>query len=91
MNERQMTHELKILPLYFQLVRSGAKTFEVRKNDRDFHAGDELILREWDGDYTGRRIHRWVGYVYHGTGEYGLSNGYCILALKQSVKSRTFC
>ena len=45
-----MTHELKILPEYFNLVASREKTFEIRKNDRNYHAGDTLILKEWDGE-----------------------------------------
>jgi len=43
-----VTHELKIHPLFFGAVVCGAKTFEVRKNDRDFKAGDILILKEYD-------------------------------------------
>lgn len=50
-----MIHALKILPEYFEAVRNGRKTFELRNNDRDFRVGDYLALNEWDGDhYTGR-------------------------------------
>lgn len=42
------THELKTLPVYFDAVKRGDKTFEVRKNDRDFQTGDVLILKEYD-------------------------------------------
>lgn len=41
-------HHLKILPKYFQDVRKGIKSFEVRFNDRNFHVGDTLILEEYD-------------------------------------------
>lgn len=50
-----MTHDLKILPKYFEDVLSGIKTFELRENDRNFKTEDMLRLREFsDGEYTGR-------------------------------------
>lgn len=50
-----MIHALKTLPKYFEAVRKGDKTFELRENDRDFKVGDYLALNEWDGKtYTGR-------------------------------------
>ncbi|GAP05095.1 DUF3850 domain-containing protein, partial [Fructobacillus tropaeoli] len=30
-------HELKLDEKYFVLVNNGLKTFEIRKNDRDYH------------------------------------------------------
>lgn len=39
-----MTHYLKILPEYFKDVEFGTKTFELRRNDRDYHPGDMLVL-----------------------------------------------
>ncbi len=41
-------HYLKIWPEYFDAVRTGKKTFEVRKYDRHFVLGDILILHEYD-------------------------------------------
>lgn len=50
-----MIHELKILSGYFKDVLDGRKSFEVRKNDRDFREGDLLALNEYgEGGYTGR-------------------------------------
>lgn len=43
-------HELKIWPVYYQAVRNGSKTFELRKNDRGFQKGDRVVLREFDPD-----------------------------------------
>ncbi|EKE9396612.1 DUF3850 domain-containing protein, partial [Listeria monocytogenes] len=41
------THELKILSEYFWDIAEGRKTFEIRKNDRNFQVGDYLILKEF--------------------------------------------
>lgn len=82
-----MVHELKILPQYFDAVRLGYKSFELRKDDRDYRVGDILLLKEWNGkEYTGDECCREVGYIFHRTGEYGLANGYCILGLKRLHK-----
>lgn len=35
-----MIHQLKCDSKFFEDVASGKKTFEVRKNDRDFFVGD---------------------------------------------------
>lgn len=40
-------HVLKCWPQFFAKLASGEKTFEVRKNDRDYEVGDELHLREF--------------------------------------------
>jgi hypothetical protein len=42
-----MKHELKTWTEFFQAVKSGAKTFEIRENDRDYKVGDVLWLREF--------------------------------------------
>lgn len=48
MTERsRITHELKIWPQYFQPVLNGCMKFQLRRNDRNFKVGDELLLKEW--------------------------------------------
>ncbi len=64
-----MNHELKIWPEYYEVVRSGLKTFEIRKNDRGFQVGDTLLLREYDAnseEFTGRSITRSITYIVEG-------------------------
>ncbi|MGT3227270.1 DUF3850 domain-containing protein [Yersinia enterocolitica] len=53
------THQLKILPEYYQAVIEGKKKAELRENDRGYSIGDYLLLTEWDGGgdaYTGRKV-----------------------------------
>lgn len=76
-------HELKTWPTYFHAVADGVKTFELRKNDRDFQIGDQVHLLEYEPatkTYTGRRIDATICYVLHG-GCFGLEDGMCILQL----------
>lgn len=76
------THDLKILPEFYQAVKKGEKTFEVRKNDRDFKKYDVIILREWDEkNYTGKWIAKKIGYILPG-GQFGIEEGYVVLGLK---------
>jgi hypothetical protein len=78
-----LTHELKTWPIYFERVLAQEKPFEVRRNDRDFQAGDKLLLREWNPDtqqYSGRTINAIVSYVLNG-GDFGIQQGYCVLGL----------
>lgn len=57
-------HELKIFPKYFDAVVSGDKTFEVRRNDRDFNVGDILNLMEFDGSsYSGNNVLVKITYI----------------------------
>lgn len=78
-----MIHELKILPKWFEDVIQQKKTFEIRKNDRNYSVGDTLILKEWNkGKYTGREVKRTVSYIYYGDGTYGLSEEYVVMAIR---------
>lgn len=43
-----MTHELKCVSPYFEAVKNGSKTFEIRYNDRDFKVGDIIVLRKFN-------------------------------------------
>ncbi|MGE6376593.1 ASCH/PUA domain-containing protein [Peribacillus muralis] len=76
-----MTHGLKIHPEYFEAVITGKKTFEIRKNDKDYHVGDKLFLNEFDPinqKYTGRRTRVIVTYI---TG-YAQVDNYVVMGIK---------
>jgi len=77
-------HELKCRPEYFARIETGQKTFEIRKNDRDFQVGDILILKEFDPA---------VGWPDHGAYEsiraevvymtaFAQQDGYVVLGIK---------
>ena len=40
-----MEHNLDIQHNYFLDVKSGIKTFEIRRTNRDYNIGDKLILK----------------------------------------------
>tara|TARA_R110000851_G_scaffold44625_1_gene109566 strand:- start:1195 stop:1431 length:237 start_codon:yes stop_codon:yes gene_type:complete len=77
-----MEHTLKILPQYFEEVWDGNKTFELRKDDRDYKVGDTLRLLEFDyGNYTGRECNRTIWYILRDCEKYGLKKGFVILSI----------
>ncbi|WP_243113147.1 DUF3850 domain-containing protein [Ruminococcus sp. Marseille-P6503] len=77
-----VTHELKILPKFFNDVLSGRKTFEVRIEDKSkFNVNDKLLLMEFDGEkFTGRKLKVNVTYVLRD--EQLCKPGHCIMAIE---------
>ena len=78
-------HALKTWPEYWAAIESGAKTFEVRRDDdRSFQTGDILSLREWSPlheRFTGREVKRWVTYVLRDAEKFGVREGFVVLGL----------
>lgn len=74
-------HQIRLATMYFDDVVSGKKSFELRKNDRNYKVGDILEMLEFnDGRHTGRTVKAEVTYMLE---DYtGLTEGYCILATK---------
>ncbi|MFQ2114710.1 ASCH/PUA domain-containing protein [Aeromonas veronii] len=73
-----MKHELKIKPEYFAAVFFGEKTFEIRNNaDRNFQVGDSLLLKAWDGEFTGDFVEKVVSYITN----FEQKPGYVVLGL----------
>ena len=82
------SHLLKTWPVYFDALWYGQKTFEIRKNDRDYQVGDRLVLQEYDperGAYLDREIHADVSYRMPG-GRWGVAEDYCVMALRIVTK-----
>lgn len=74
----RIRHELKEWPQFFKFTRNGQKKFQLRRNDRDYQVGDELLLKEWQLEvlyhknlpapavkehYTGREVLVRVDYI----------------------------
>lgn len=85
-------HKLKCWPNYFDALKSGDKTFEVRKDDRGFQKGDILVLmrtepdRLWSIEYTiqGKPKHelrKRVKWILTG-GQFGVEAGHVVMALE---------
>ena len=75
------TYEVKTAPTYFEAAMSGAKQFELRKNDRNYQAGRKLLQKEFkENEYTGRELLQEITFLLE---DYtGLEDGYCILGVK---------
>lgn len=81
-----MLHALKTIQPYFKELQVGDKTFEVRKDDRPFKKGDDLVLQEWDDEnkqYTGQELFFTITYTLRNISKYGLKDGYVILGIKE--------
>ena len=89
-----MLHELKILPEYYDAVVNGIKTFEIRKNDRNYKVGDTLWLREFDNsdiyqvkwtthsEYTGKECFAAITYIFNLKDFLNIDEDYVILGIK---------
>jgi hypothetical protein len=80
-------HELKIWPEYFEDVYNGTKTFEVRKNDRNFHVGDTVTLKEWDNNsfkYSQRQLSFVISHLLQG-GQFGIESGFVVMSFSKII------
>jgi len=80
------THELKCHPHFFAAISEGKKTFEIRRNDRDYRVGDRLDLREYDPTFgnTGKRLPLFeVVYVMTAEDFPAILPGFVIMGLRE--------
>jgi len=85
MGDSPIVHWLKTWIPYFDAVVSGAKPFEVRRDDRGFQRGDRVRLVEVSEPArgmipTGREAQYVITYVLTG-GQFGIEPGYVVLGL----------
>lgn len=83
-------HTLKIKSQYFLEVWQGFKTFELRKNDRDYEVGDliHFIDAEDGEEFPFEDVIYKITYILKDVPEYGLKKGYCILGIKKLVEEK---
>jgi len=79
-----MTHQLKVSPKFFKALWCGDKTFEIRKNDRNFQERDEIELAEIeagpDGDFTERAIYGFITYMT----KFEQKEGYVVFSFRET-------
>ena len=76
-------HFLKTIPKHFDSLTEGKMTAQVRFNDRNFKAGDELLLAEFTPgtqQFSGNMIKRVVSKVQGPDDLDGLAVGYVLLS-----------
>lgn len=80
-------HELKTWPVYFDAVKTGEKTYEVRQNDRFFQTGDYVKLLRMRENSFGSGYDTFekpllfkIGAVLQG-GQFGIAPSYCVFSL----------
>ncbi|EJK2102347.1 DUF3850 domain-containing protein [Vibrio cholerae] len=66
-------HQLKIKSEHLEAIIRGDKTFEIRKNDRDFKVGDRVMLIEEHGE---RYLNIYIRYITN----YAQQDGYVVFS-----------
>jgi hypothetical protein len=76
-----VTHKLKVRPMYYMAIANGSKPFEIRKDDRNFQVGDKLLLQEWSPNleqYTGKEAEALVTYIT----DFNQIEGYVVMGIR---------
>jgi len=74
-------HYLKTVQPFFSDVKNGTKTFELRRNDRNFQVGDVVCLLEYDAEsqsLSGNQVNVRITYLLQDWP--GLAVGFCIFS-----------
>ena len=84
-----MTHHIKILKPFADVIIEGNKTFEIRKNDRGYNRGDfvkfQTITQESFSSFeTTHEINdKLYEITYVLSSGFGLQEGYCVFGIKE--------
>ena len=86
-----MIHEIKLDTQFCDAVLCGEKTFEVRRNDRDYQKGDWIrfipigLLHAPTNHPLANKMYE-ITYVLSG---WGIQEGFCVFAIKEVTKNET--
>jgi hypothetical protein len=90
-------HELRCWAPYFDEIKAGRKTFELRRDDRGYQKGDELVLVRADPEHPhgfwtesgapalrneAATLRMRVTYITHG-GRFGLQDGWVCMGISE--------
>lgn len=85
-----MTHRIKLREEFEEAVLSGAKNFEVRRDDRGYQKGDTILFNVIDKH--GRKklsvlesLPFEISYVLHG---WGLKEGWCAFGIRRKEEKQ---
>lgn len=83
-----MTHKIKLNINFCDVVLSGDKCFEVRRNDRGYQKGDLIKFIPWQGLSVGYSVpheldHKTYEITYVLSGYAGIKDGYCVFGIKE--------
>ena len=70
-------HEIKILYTYYKHVVSGAKKFEIRKNDRNYQVGDRVIMNCIDVENQ-PKVYGTISYIT----DYNQKDNYVVFSMR---------
>jgi hypothetical protein len=78
------THYVKCELVYFNEIKNGSKTFEVRKNDRGYETGDKIVLLCYNMELsclTGAELSFKIGFVFNAMSYFGWPSDYVVFSL----------
>jgi hypothetical protein len=86
-----IVHKVKSWAHFYDAIDSGAKTHELRHDDRNYQVGDTLLLQRFDnieGEYTGQEREVLITYITNRNKPCAFSGSvlqrdYCILSIKR--------
>ncbi len=84
----RVIHYLKCWPEYFREVSMGRKTFEIRRNDRDFKVGELLCCVEYDPQterYSGFKYYFVITYIT----DFNQKPGFVVMGIRDLLISES--